>query len=606
MRLTRNASLLFALGLMVVFIAERLLSRGTGALVTNLAGCLLILGAIAGAIAGRRKIAGPALRLLLPLFTTGLVAVLSQLFRETLRFSKSPLAQTSPRLDGVLAVLSPTLVLVAILPTLLVNLSLRSLARAPVLDQRRLKRSLYSGLSCAFVLVFAAATYFAASTWNVKRDFSFFRTARPGTATKALVKTFMPKVEVSLFFPPANEVAEAVAGYFADLSASQDNLAIAYLDHAVDPAKAKALGVFANGSIVLARGPLREIITLPLKLEQARPRLRSLDQDIYKRLVSVTREKRVAYLVQGHEEKAFGSSRTDDPADQLSKLKELLALQNFDPKEIGLGQGLGNELPKDAGLVLLVGPRQPLLAEEQASLLHYAENDGNLLVALDPDAADTAHALLLGLGLRMAGTTLANDRNYWARTRQVSDRVGIATANYQTHPALGTLSGYRSQMPMIFLAAGYLEKAGKPGAAQVDFIVQSDETTWNDVNGNFHPDDGAEKRSAYSLVAAVTQSKPRKGRALVMSDSDALTDRILINRGNTIFALDAFRWLAGDSEPAGTITSEVDVPVQHTRKQDLAWFYGSVFAAPILILALGMVATQRKKRERRTGKGGHR
>jgi len=90
-----------------------------------------------------------------------------------------------------------------------------------------------------------------------------------------------------------------VASYFADLTHESSQLSVSRLDQAVEPARAHELGVSGNGVIVVTRDKRREQIPMPVKLESARSKLRTLDQDVYKRLVTVSRGTRVAYFVQG-------------------------------------------------------------------------------------------------------------------------------------------------------------------------------------------------------------------------------------------------------------------------------------------------------------------
>ena len=92
--------------------------------------------------------------------------------------------------------------------------------------------------------------------------------------------------------------------------------------------------------------------------------------------------------------------------------------------------------------------------------------------------------------------------------------------------------------------------------------------------------------------------KSEQGRAVVIGDSDVLSDAVLQNPGNLYLAADSTRWLLGDDAVSGTITAETDAPIQHTRAQDVAWFYSTIFAAPALVLAAGFGVTRRKRRSR--------
>jgi len=144
----------------------------------------------------------------------------------------------------------------------------------------------------------------------------------------------------------------------------------------------------------------------------------------------------------------------------------------------------------------------------------------------------------------------------------------------------------------------------------VDLVIHTDGATWNDKNHNLEFDP-SEQRKAYAVGAAVTLRQTtapqitapkdaappnQEGRALVLGDSDALSDLIIVNRANTLLALDAVRWLLGESEVSGPINNEEDIPVRHTRKQDVFWFYSSVFLAPALVLLVGWVATRKRRK----------
>ena len=180
----------------------------------------------------------------------------------------------------------------------------------------------------------------------------------------------------------------------------------------------------------------------------------------------------------------------------------------------------------------------------------------------------------------------------------------------------------------------------------VSFTVHSDAATWNDVNGNFAQDTGETRRS-WELAAAVTRpavaaaSSPaddqqkdkdklsdksklsesdkdklsdkdkdkdkkadkkdrvEEGRALVVADSDVLGDALIRSYGNPAFVIDGMKWLLGEEAITGEVSSEVDVPIAHTRKEDVWWFYSSTFLVPGLVLGVGALATRRRRGARR-------
>jgi hypothetical protein len=603
----KTASVVYAVGLTAVYLGERVFGPGRTSTAATLVGLAAILAAlILGLRQGKEQ---PAGRVLPALYLMGIAALALHFSRSTLPalLGRRALDVSMPKLDGAIAVLWPAILLASTLPALLVEFALAGMARSPLIDPRRVRAAMLSGLGMAFALVFCFAVAYVASERNIKADLSFFRTARASTATKNLVAALDQPIEVTLFYPPGSDVAEELAGYFADLGRASSKLSVVRADQAVDPAKAKALGVTSNGAIAFARGSQHEQLQIAAKLESARPKLRVLDQDVHKRILSMARGKRTAYLVQGHEERPFTAPRDGDATTSLSLLRELLQSQNLDVRELGLAQGLGNEVPADAALVMLVGPQRAMLAEESAALVRYFRRGGRLLVAVDPEATPAASPILAALALHISDSTLANDRIFWARTHQKADRVGIVPTNYSNHAALSSQAPYGTQMPVVLLGAGSLSKSPvvPDPAPSVDFIIRTESNTWEDKNKDFEFDKASEERKSYPVAAAIALRKPagspentQDGRAFVIGDSDVFSDLLIRNRANALLAFDVARWLLGEPDAAGPVSNEEDVPVRHTRKQDVFWFYSSVFLAPALVLLAGWAATRkRRKRE---------
>lgn len=135
-----------------------------------------------------------------------------------------PLSQKAPRLAVSLAALFPALLACCLLPLAMVEVAAAAMTRAPVLETGRVRSALYSGLGLAFVLVFAFASMFVATQADVTWDLSYFRTAKPGDGTRKVIRGLNEPLQVTLFFPPANEVGEAVGQYFRDLSVESPGL----------------------------------------------------------------------------------------------------------------------------------------------------------------------------------------------------------------------------------------------------------------------------------------------------------------------------------------------------------------------------------------------
>ncbi|HEX9103318.1 MAG TPA: DUF4350 domain-containing protein [Polyangia bacterium] len=597
-------SLLYFGGMLLAFIGERIVGAGTARALTGVG--VLMIGIAIAVRAARSKRASAdrqkAERMLIALYAVGAFAVALYLAQSDLSSTVlgKPLERDWPKLATVLAALWPVVWLFSALPIVMGEFSYATVARSPRLEIARVRDAIWSGVGLAGAVVFAFALCYVGAERDKKVDLSYFRTARPGEATRKIVATMDQPIQVSLFFPPANEVKEEVTGYFDDLKKESKLLDVQSYDRDVDPQKAKELGVTGNGIVVIARGGHREQLSIGLELEGARAQLRNLDRDVQTRLLKVARPARNVYFVSGHGERTFDPVGDTDKRATVRDLRELFQQQGYTVRQLGAAEGLAQDVPPDASLVVIVGPQKPLLPEEAAALERYFEKGGRLFVALDPESGD-AHELLGPLGVKYVTTLLCNDVAMARKTNQLGDRQNIVTATFSSHPSVTTLGRYGGRAPLIMIGAGHFEEEKtKPKENVVDVTVRAHPATWNDLNGNFQFDAPAEARKTYELAMAITRKgkdkdKKDEGRIILVGDSDFLSDGVIGAYGNPLFALDGAKWLVGDEGITGEVTNENDVPIVHTKKQDQFWFYGSSFLAPALVLALGFFVVGRKR-----------
>ena len=147
--------------------------------------------------------------------------------------------------------------------------------------------------------------------------------------------------------------------------------------------------------------------------------------------------------------------------------------------------------------------------------------------------------------------------------------------------------------------AGWINtKRERSAAIPVDAPIKAHFATFADKNGNFTQDPGEEKR-AWELAATAVK---KDARVFVIADSDWMGDEAIKVPGNSVLALDVIHWLMGDEAFSGQTSTEADVKITHTRKQDVAWFYSTIFLAPALVIGAGVVVTRSSRRNRRQDK----
>jgi hypothetical protein len=598
-------SALWGVGMLLVFVGERAIGAGGARGVASIAGLVLVVVAMA---ARWRRAVGAGTdrqlteRLLLRLYGLALLAVVLYFVQSDLPTLRGglPLEHSSPKLATALAALWPALWIVAAWPIALIEMAYAQMLRAPRLETGRIKDAMYSGLGVGFAVIFAFTIVYVSAERDHKFDLAYFRTARPGEVVRKIVRTLDAPIEIAAFFPEGNEVREEVDNYLSDLAKESGQLTVTHYDFDIDPLKAKEYGVSANGTIAFVRGKRHELLGIPLQLESARNALKTLDKEVQQRFMIIVKQTKAAFFTVGHGERTWEPvATTTDKRPGLLKLREMMQDQSYDIREFGASDGLIENVPKDATAVFILGPQRPFLPDESAAINRYVANGGRLLVALDPENHVDLHEILDPLQVEYHAVMLANDQVYARRTHTDADRTNIVTATFSSHPSVTTLLRLGTRAPVVLPGTGWIDaKRGRPVDIQVDSPIKAHYATWADTNGNFQFDPG-ETRRAWEVAAAVSKGQ---SRAFILGDSDCFTDEAIVMPGNELLTLDVVHWLMGDEAYQGLVSSEMDLPVTHTRKQDVVWFYSTIFVAPALVLGIGYMTT--KKRRRKAGSPG--
>jgi len=590
---------LWALGMLAIFIGERMVGTGGGRAGATVGGLILVLAAMAvrvrraqGAAPDRRQVE----RTLLALYGLGLFAIALYFLQSDLPtlWKGKALEHDWPRLATVLGALWPAIWVAAAWPIALSEMAYAQVARAPRIENGRIRDAMFSGFGLAAALVFAFALAYVASERDKKVDLAYFRTTRPGEVTRRIVSNLDQPIEIAVFFPQGNEVREEVDNYIQDLAKESGELKTVHYDFDIDPLKAKEYGVSTNSVLVFSRGTRHEQLGLPREIESARNALRTLDKEVQQRLMMIVKPPRVAAFTLGHGERNWEKPTSDtDKRSGIKTFRDILVDQTYDVRTLSAADGLMQDVPKDVSVVMIIGPQKPFLPEELASLNRYIDRGGRLLIALDPENHVTMSEVLKPLDLEYKDETLANDQAFARRTHQDNDHLNLVTATYTAHPSVTTLQRLGPRGFIVLPGAGWINtKRDRKSGVIVDSPIKAHHATFVDKNGNFAQDPGEDRR-AWEVAATAVK---KEARVFVLADSDALSDEVIPIAANQLLAVDVSHWLMGDEAFSGMTSTEADAPISHTRKQDVLWFYGTIFLAPALVIAAGMLVTRRGRR----------
>jgi hypothetical protein len=600
-------SILWIAGMLAIFFGERMIGSGASRGVATAGGLVLVLGALVARFVRAGKAAPDRRTLenrLLILYAVGLGAVFLYVIQSDLWSSafNQPLEKNWPKLSTVLGALWPVVWVAAAWPILLVELAYAEMARAPRLELRRIRAAMLSGFGVAAVLTSAFAFSYVASERDKKADLAYFRTSRPGEVTRRIARNLDQPIEVAVFFPSANEVRDEVDDYLNDLAKESTQLKITHFDFDIDPVKAKEYGVTTNGILVFVRGSKHEQLGLPKDIDSAKSALKTLDKEVQQRLLTVVKPPRSIAFTLGHGERTWERGETDtDKRPGVAILRDILIDQTYSVRTLSAADGLMTEVPKDITTVAIIGPRKPFQPAELAAINRFIDGGGRVLIALDPENGVDMHEVLGPLNLEFKAEPLANEQVFARRLEQkISDRANLITATYSSHPSVSTLQRFGQRAPIVLPGAGWINtKKDRTAAIPVDAPIKAHFATFVDKNGNYTLDPGEEKRQ-WELAATAVK---KDARVFVIADSDWCSYETVKVAANGGLALDVIHWLMGDEAFSGQTSTEADIKIVHTRKQDVAWFYSTVFLAPALVIGAGIFVTRRSRRKRSAGRG---
>lgn len=639
-RLVLWPTLLLFVGLFALFIAERMLNKELHQRLLDGVAALVMIAGIVGHM-GRRSSAKSAaeksaygilaLSGLTMLVGVGLFLLFTAKSVGIAEPLHNALGKSFERLSGLAGVLWPALLFMGSLTAAFVQQALHSMTdgagNTEQVDPLRIRYSAQSGLSLALVVIFVGAVQYVSSEHNKKLDFARFRTSRPSEATKKVVQTLSKDLRATLFYPTTNEVRETVVPYFEELAKESSRFRVEVLDHALEPARSRELSASGNGLVVLTvvddkgKSSERETINIGTATEQAQGPLATLDMEVQKRLLTLTRPGRIAYFTTGHGERNFDMGVPSDLNRQdlrapVSMMRQLLLGLGYEVRTLSVANGLGNKVPGDAGLVVIAGATEALLPEEIAALTDYLNEGGHLYLLLDPDATkadESLTPLIKQAGAKYHPELLAHETMIARRRRNDSDKNNILGTGFSSHVSVTVLSRAGGRIAVVLPKTGWFEREGQPAAGlQIDFPIRSAPDTYADTNNNL-TFESSEKKQVFDVAVAAQRTvgeppkdqkdaKSQKGRRemrlMVLGSVDAVSDLGLTVPTNQALVQDTVKWLTQEDQLVGESAGEQDIPILHTKQQDKVWFWSTVLAAPALVLFIGLLYIRAVRRRR--------
>ena len=328
---------------------------------------------------------------------------------------------------------------------------------------------------------------------------------------------------------------------------------VEYIDADKRPVQTRQYQVQSYGTVVVEYMGRTERITT------------DTEQDLTNALIKVlTPSKKKVYFLAGHGEKDTGATERMG----YSGIADALKRDNYEFDKLVLAQQ--QDVPADASVVAIAGPRADLLQPEGTMLERYLEKGGHLLVLLDPPEGDTATLPVLD-GLLKAwsidvGNNVVVDVSGMGQLLGTDASVPVA-ATYPQHPIterFNVLTAYplaRSVAPATSAtegrAAQTIIETGPRSWAESDVkqLRASGKVEMNAAAGDkpgpvsigvavTAPIKEAAKPAAETANAAKQAESKPESRVVAIGDSDFGANYAIGIQGNRDLFMNTVNWLA--------------------------------------------------------------
>lgn len=322
------------------------------------------------------------------------------------------------------------------------------------------------------------------------------------------------------------------------------------------------------------------------------------------------------YFLEGHDERRMADF---DRNEGLSSLAQRLKERHVQVESLRLADRPGHQVPADARLLILPGPRLGLPPEEARALQAWLDQGGDAIFLLEPVTDSRGGRLAWGkTGLEEQleqrwGLRVENSVVWLAGVDQygnpaVSERVATAGYGAGDHPIVAELA--RLQSPVELNGARVLQLVPAPGVEQRPLIElrappgyedsllavattrKSEVLTMMGEKGGPFLIGAALERKLEDTPAA--DQKPRKvSRLVVLGDVDLATNATLgagRNR-NLELMLNAVSWaMEREEQVVGKAARAPNYRLEMQRGQLEFFSLIALLGMPILAIALGVVA----------------
>jgi ABC-type uncharacterized transport system involved in gliding motility auxiliary subunit len=344
-----------------------------------------------------------------------------------------------------------------------------------------------------------------------------------------------------------------------------------FIDPNRHPLEAKKYNVVHVPTLIIESGDRREQI------------YEVSEEKITNAIVRVSRkEKKIIYFLKGHGEHEINDYKKDG----YSNLKKSLTDKGYIGRSLLLAKK--TKVPEDASLLIIAGPKRPLLPIEIKAIETYLDKGGKVLFLLEPQTGEELADFLKNKAI-VLGNDVIVDRI--SRLFGADYLVPVILKYNQTHPITKDFD----LMCFLPLARSINIKKDLEQNIKAEILAWTSENSWaekdlEELNAGKTSYDPNDMEGPVPVASASWSEEEGGFKLVVVGDADFINNTYLNLSGNKDLVLNMINWLTEERDLMAIPPKKIEkIPFILSRTKAKVIFWVPMIVLPLLPLLGGVI-----------------
>jgi ABC-type uncharacterized transport system involved in gliding motility auxiliary subunit len=340
-------------------------------------------------------------------------------------------------------------------------------------------------------------------------------------------------IEVLAFFKEVGVDKREFQDLMKEYTRRTNKVKVKFVDPDKDPGVAKKYEVNEYGTVVLVSGD--QNIKIKLSDLISGGIVDNAEEEVTNALIKLSKGvKNTVYFLTGHGERSI---KDDAQPEGFGRLRKALEGEAYGVKELLLLRE--SNIPKENSILVVAGPRKPLLEKEVKAIKKYLDDGGKAVFLIEPRSGNELVSLLKDYGFNIGDNVVIDPSSKLVGGGDVAPIV----AQYPPHDIT---DGFN--FATLFPYTRTIDTVSKNGVSAT-VIAKTSEYSWAEKNFTLF-DQGIAKRDPEDkpgpLGVMAVSEVGEKTKIAVFGSVDFISNRFFDFSGNSDFFLNTVNWIVGD------------------------------------------------------------